>query len=432
MHLAPRGYFLIVLSAVLAIVGVWSDQGALARLWTVPVGLLLLGLALEGTLVRRQRIAVRIAMAARAFLGRPQPAAFEFTNPSARALALEYAPALPEGFQAADREPPRERCSRDVHGRCHYGTARAPRTAALAELPARLRGPFALAWWSILLQPEYRGVVAPDALRSGVRMRAMAGGARARRIVGAGAELHQLRAYVRGDPLSRIDWKATARTRALVTREYTEDQHLDLLVAIDAGRLSRVRSGALEHFGLYSNLTARLAELATHHDDRIGLVMYADRVLGSCAPERGVSGVIRVRRMLERAAPAPRRVGSDQRRGGDSSPAQASLAGDPADGPGRRQHRHAAGPGGAGCWRRRTWSWWPASSAARLPRSVRVRRRPGKTRGSRSRPRNTRSVRSSQRAVLERLGVPVVAAVAERLEPALFNRYEQLRRSRRI
>ena len=79
-------------------------------------------------------------------------------------------------------------------------------------------------------------MVAPDALRSGVRMRAMAGGARARRIVGAGAELYQLRAYVRGDPSSRIDWKATARTRALVTREYTEDQHLDVLVAIDAGQ----------------------------------------------------------------------------------------------------------------------------------------------------------------------------------------------------
>ena len=79
--------------------GCGPTRAALARLWTVPAGLLLLGLALEGTLVRRQRIAVRIAMAARAFLGRPQQAAFEFTNPSARVLALEYAPALPEGFQ---------------------------------------------------------------------------------------------------------------------------------------------------------------------------------------------------------------------------------------------------------------------------------------------------------------------------------------------
>ena len=63
MHLAPRGHLLVFLSAVLAIVGVWSDEAAVARLWTIPAGLLLLGLALEGTLVRRQRIAVGIATA---------------------------------------------------------------------------------------------------------------------------------------------------------------------------------------------------------------------------------------------------------------------------------------------------------------------------------------------------------------------------------
>ena len=32
MHLAPRGYLLVLLSAVLAIIGVWSDDAALARL----------------------------------------------------------------------------------------------------------------------------------------------------------------------------------------------------------------------------------------------------------------------------------------------------------------------------------------------------------------------------------------------------------------
>jgi len=72
-----------------------------------------------------------------------------------------------------------------------------------------------------------------------------------------------LRAYVRGDPLARIDWKATARTRRLITREFSEDQHLDVLVAIDAGRLSRVRAGRLDRFGLYANVAARMAEVVT-------------------------------------------------------------------------------------------------------------------------------------------------------------------------
>ena len=52
MHLARRAHVLVLLAAVLAVIGVWY-QGDLARLWRIPAGLLLLGLAVEGALVRR-------------------------------------------------------------------------------------------------------------------------------------------------------------------------------------------------------------------------------------------------------------------------------------------------------------------------------------------------------------------------------------------
>ncbi|MFX9089562.1 DUF58 domain-containing protein, partial [Acinetobacter baumannii] len=80
--------------------------------------------------------------------------------------------------------------------------------------------------------------------------------------------------YVQGDPPARIDWKATARARRLVTREFSEDQHLDVLVAIDAGRFSTVRAGHLDRFGLYANVASRFAEVVTPNDDRIGLVVF--------------------------------------------------------------------------------------------------------------------------------------------------------------
>jgi len=120
--------------------------------------------------------------------------------------------------------------------------------------------------------------------------------------VGAGAELHQLRSYIQGDPLARIDWKATARARRLVTREFSEDQHLDILVAIDAGRFSRARAGRLDRFGLYANVAARFAELATPNDDRIGLMVFSDRSLAACAPARGLPAVTGIRRALEQVS----------------------------------------------------------------------------------------------------------------------------------
>jgi len=83
VHLANRAYVLVLLTAVMAIAGIWSSEPALADLWRIPAGLLLLGLALEGWCVRRLPVAVRLATAPRAFLGRPHAAAFVFTNASA-------------------------------------------------------------------------------------------------------------------------------------------------------------------------------------------------------------------------------------------------------------------------------------------------------------------------------------------------------------
>jgi len=298
-------------------------------------------------------------------------------------------------------------------------------------LPARVLGPFALAWWATTLRPRRELVVAPDALRARATLRGLARGARARRVAGAGAELHQLRDYAPGDPLARIDWKATARTGALVTREYSEDQHLDVLVAIDAGRLSRLRCGELDRFGLYSNVAARFAEIVTHHDDRIGLVVYADRVLATCPPARGLAAVIRMRRALESLSVQP----------AESDPTAAAVSV-------RALLKHRA-------LVLLLTDLDDASVAHQLVRAVRLLAPPhlvvvaGIQSGeiaalARREARDwqdpfvalaasehqARAAR--QRALLRRLGAPVVAAPAQRLEQELFERYEALRRSRRI
>src|SRR5581483_4025767 len=96
VHLAQRAYALIVLTAILAVTGIWSSQPGFGGLWRVPAMLLLLGLTWESVVVRRLVITADIETAPRAFLGRAQPACFTFRNDSARAVALEYAPVLPE------------------------------------------------------------------------------------------------------------------------------------------------------------------------------------------------------------------------------------------------------------------------------------------------------------------------------------------------
>ena len=100
MHLAQRAYALLVLTALLAVAGVWSSDPAFVALWCVPAAVWLLGLAYESFVVSRARIVAGVETAPCAFLGREQAAAFTFRNESARAFAVEYAPVLPEGFDA--------------------------------------------------------------------------------------------------------------------------------------------------------------------------------------------------------------------------------------------------------------------------------------------------------------------------------------------
>src|SRR5258708_34894764 len=99
MHLAQRAYILILLTAVLAVAGVWSSEAGFVGLWRLPAALLLLGLAFEGFRVRKVTIAAGVETAARAFLGREQPAAFAFRNTSSRNVAVEYAPVMPGGLE---------------------------------------------------------------------------------------------------------------------------------------------------------------------------------------------------------------------------------------------------------------------------------------------------------------------------------------------
>ncbi len=433
MHFSQRAYLLIVLTTVLAVAEIWSADPGPADLWRIPAALLLVGLGLEALFIRRAFLTVEVETAARAFLGREQAAAYSFSNGTSRALTVEYAPVTPVGVEAIGSNTRRIIAPAG-------GIERDPFTLLAVRMgpqpwprvPARLLGPLGLAWWSRELEPSLQLAVGPDTLiGSAGRPRGNPAGARSRRVIGAGSELHQLREYVRGDSLARIDWKATARGRRLVTREFSEDQHLDVLVAIDAGRLSRVRAGRLDRFGVYANVAARFAELVVPNDDRIGMLVFADRPLVVCPPDRGLPAVTRIRKALAQLgvqssesdplAAAVRIRGLLQHRGlvvlltdlDDASVADqltraVKLLSPP----------HLVVVAGirnseiADLARREAHDWLdPWVSLAAEEHEARAQ---------------------SQRALLRRLGAPVIAADETLLERKVLAEYELLRRSRRI
>ncbi|HET9861907.1 MAG TPA: DUF58 domain-containing protein [Steroidobacteraceae bacterium] len=299
MHLALRGYLFVMLTALLGIAGTWSDEPAFASAWMFPAFLLLTGLAIEAAYFRRTQVKVRMLLDSRLKLGRLANGAFAFEHNRTRDVRIQYVRVLPAAMRQAGevREvdvPPGEVWRDAVAllplrlGAGHFG-----------EVPARLMGRFQLAWWSRTLPLDARFSIAPDSLpRSARAIAGESAGETPRRLPGVGVELLQLRDYAPGDALSRIDWKATARRGELISREYSEAQHLEILIVVDAGRASRVRAGELDRLGLYANVAARLAEHAVSIEDRVGVLVYAERALRACPPDRGLRAVTRLRHAL--------------------------------------------------------------------------------------------------------------------------------------
>ncbi len=301
MHLAERAYFLIALTAFMAIAGIWSSDSGLAYAWAWPAGVLLLGLAWESWWRTRYRLEAVIQAERKLLLGRSSALEFIVREANGRAATIEYARCLPVAL-AGDTPVARLTIPAGSTAQEHWLVE--PVRLGPADIPAppaRLLGRLRLAWWHTPLALRAPLSVAPDTL--GVQARAMPGnvtGEAARRRAGLGSELFQLREYMPGDPLSRIDWKASARRGSWVARDFTEDQHLEIVVVLDAGRASRVRAGQLDRLGMYANVAARFAEHAVRLDDRVGVVAYADRVLARVVPRRGTIGVRELRTALER------------------------------------------------------------------------------------------------------------------------------------
>jgi len=297
MSLRRNALLLILLAGFLAIMGEWSV--ALERWWCLPAAALLLGLAYEAAALHRVRVELRLATAERWRLGRPQRLDFVFRQDDREVLRVQAALSAPEEIGAA----PRVETVKLLRGLETSTTLEAVgrRLGTLAWPPpaVRIGGPLGLAWWPRRIETGRYVTVVPDLLVRPATARGsrQTGGQRGR-IGSAGTEILQLREYRRGDPLRLIDWKASARRMRPISRDMTEDQHLEIIVAIDAGRASGLAAGEVDRLSLYVNVAARLAQRAAELDDAVGLLVFAARPLAALAAARGDAAVARLRKIL--------------------------------------------------------------------------------------------------------------------------------------
>ena len=92
---------------------------------------------------------------------------------------------------------------------------------------------------------------------------------------GLGLEFHQLREFREGDSLRQIDWKATARQRTPIAREYQDERDQQIVFMLDCGRRMRSQDDELSHFDHALNACLLLSYVALRQGDAVGLCTFA-------------------------------------------------------------------------------------------------------------------------------------------------------------
>ncbi|MHC8349259.1 DUF58 domain-containing protein [Pseudomonas sp. RT4P38] len=104
---------------------------------------------------------------------------------------------------------------------------------------------------------------------------------------GQGLEFHQLREFREGDSLRQIDWKATARHRTPIAREYEDERDQQIIFMLDCGRRMRSQDDELSHFDHALNACLLLSYVALRQGDAVGLSTFASDQPRYLAPVKG-------------------------------------------------------------------------------------------------------------------------------------------------
>lgn len=104
---------------------------------------------------------------------------------------------------------------------------------------------------------------------------------------GHGIEFSEVRAYEPGDPFQSIDWKVTARMRKPYVKRFVEERELTVLLAIDLSASTTFGTRGRLKRRLASEVAGVLALAAIRSQDRVGLLLFTDRVERYVRPLRG-------------------------------------------------------------------------------------------------------------------------------------------------
>jgi uncharacterized protein (DUF58 family) len=115
---------------------------------------------------------------------------------------------------------------------------------------------------------------------------------------GRGMEFYEVRPYLPGDEVRTIDWNVTARTGQPYVKRYVEERELTVLLLVDASGSGDFGSEGKFKRELAAEIASVLSFSATTNKDKVGLMIFTDKIELYIPPRKGRRHVLRLIRDL--------------------------------------------------------------------------------------------------------------------------------------
>src|SRR5580704_10376076 len=115
---------------------------------------------------------------------------------------------------------------------------------------------------------------------------------------GRGMDFDEVREYVPGDEVRRIDWNVTARAGHPFVKKFTEERELTILLIVDLSASGNFGSTTQSKREMAAELASVLAFSAIRNNDRVGLILFTDKIEQYIPPKKGRRHVLRVVREI--------------------------------------------------------------------------------------------------------------------------------------
>lgn len=111
---------------------------------------------------------------------------------------------------------------------------------------------------------------------------------------GRGMAFSEVRQYQPGDDVRFLDWNVSARMGEAFVKVFTEEREMTVMLLVDLSASGLFGSTAQSKIEVVAEIAALLAFSAIQNDDRVGLVLFTDRVERFVPPRKGRAHVMRV------------------------------------------------------------------------------------------------------------------------------------------